>query len=109
MTEPALKILSDNVSAAHARIQKDFETINPVVGVNQGMRSAGIPADLMTIDCLKTNRRILLVLHDQQPDIVQYEYTQRDVDPSMVFQKISISEVTENKLYEWIRDYFSQP
>ena len=50
MSEGPLKALSDMVSDAHARIQASHEHINPVVKVRRGMRDAGIPADVMTIN-----------------------------------------------------------
>lgn len=72
---PALLSLSEVASETHARIQQDFADINPVIGVMQGMRRMGIPADVMSIDCLQTRKRILIVLHDKHPGLIQYQYT----------------------------------
>jgi len=105
--EQALELLSDRASAAHAQIQQDFKTINPVIGVNRGMRTIGIPADAMTIDCLVTDRRILLVLHDELPDSVRLQYTMRNDDPADEFKVVPLAELTESALYCWMRDYFS--
>ncbi|TCS43154.1 hypothetical protein [Reinekea marinisedimentorum] len=106
--EQSLELLSDRASAAHAQIQSDFKDINPIIGVNRGMRTAGIPADAMTIDCLVTDRRILLVLHDGLPDAVRLQYTLRNEDPSDEFKVIPLTEVTESALYGWMKDYFSR-
>lgn len=65
MSEESLKTLSDMASNAHARIQASYQHINPVVEVRRGMRDAGVPADVMTIDCLRTLKRINLILHDE--------------------------------------------
>ena len=107
MSEQALKAISDRITDAHTRIQQDFDFINPVVGVNRQMRTAGIPADAMTVDCLKTNRRILLILHDQQPEQVHYQFGQRDQDPGPEFKTLSLDEVSEQQLYDWMASYFS--
>ena len=107
MISPALATLSDVVTAAHTRIQQTCENINPVVGVNRGMRAQGIPADAMTIDCLVTGKRILLILHDQQSDIVSYQFTFKDQDPAEVFEAIKLSELTSSTLYDWMKSYFS--
>lgn len=102
-----LETLCDIATEAHTRIQQDFKDINPLVGVNQQMRKKGIPADAMTIDCLKSGKRIILILHDHQPDIINYQFSFKDKDPHEKFEQIQFNEVTANKLYDWIKDYFS--
>jgi len=104
-----LKLLCDIATDAHTRIQQDFKDINPVVGVSQKMRDIGVPADAMTIDCLKTGKRIILVLHDQQPDIVNYQFCFKDKDPDDEFDQLPFSKLTTQKLYDWIKTYFSSP
>jgi len=103
---PALLSLSDIASQAHEKIQQDFENINPVIGVMQGMRKMGIPADVLSIDCLGTKKRILLVLHDELPDVIRYQYTFSDQDPSDDYQQLTSREVTCETIYEWIKEYF---
>jgi hypothetical protein len=104
---PALLSLSDISSQAHEEIQFDFKDINPVIGVIQGMRKTGIPADVLTIDCLVTNKRILVVLHDLHPKIMRYQFTFIDQDPSDDYQEIVSSDVTRDIVYGWIKDYFT--
>ncbi|MCW8928841.1 MAG: hypothetical protein OQL19_01230 [Gammaproteobacteria bacterium] len=107
MSDKQLKTLCDLATEAHHLIQQNFEDINPVVGVNHKMRSNGVPADAMTIDCLKSGKRIILVLHDQQPDIIHYQFSFKDKDPDSKFESIPFNELTANTIYEWMRDYFS--
>lgn len=104
----ALSILSDIATEAHTRIQQNCENINPVVGVNRGMRAQGIPADAMTIDCLKTGKRIILILHDQEPEIIRYQFSYKVEDPSDIFEIIQLNDLTATKLYEWMKNYFSE-
>lgn len=104
---PALATLSDVATLAHTKIQQTCEHLNPVIGVNRGMRAQGIPADAMTIDCLVTGKRIILILHDQHADIVRYQFSYKDQDPSDVFEVIALSELTTTTLYDWIKNYFS--
>ncbi|WP_419810891.1 hypothetical protein [Bacterioplanoides sp.] len=103
----ALLSFSDIASEAHAKIQQDFADINPVIGVMQGMRKMGIPADVMTIDCLPNKKRILIVLHDEHPGLIQYQYTFTDQDPGNDYQAMKSSDVTSDTVYGWIKDYFS--
>ena len=108
MNEQPLAVLSDIATETHARIQKDFKDINPVVGVSRNMRSQGIPADAMTIDCLKTGKRIILILHDDNPEAVLYQFSFKAEDPADEFLSIQLSDLTVQQLYDWIQNYFSK-
>lgn len=106
MSEDPLKALSDMASEAHARIQATHEHINPVVEVRRGMRDAGIPADVMTIDCLRTCRRITLILHDEQPGVLLYQFVTIDDEVGDDFRQIALADIDTTMLFEWIQDYF---
>ena len=106
MPEAPLKTLSDRVSDAHARIQAAHEHLNPVVEVRQGMRDSGIPADVITLDCLRTQRRINLVLHDQQPGTVLYQFVTREEEVSGEFKQIDLTALSSDTLFDWMQDYF---
>ncbi|WP_148864234.1 hypothetical protein [Marinobacter fonticola] len=107
MSEQALKALSDMASDAHARIQQMYRHINPVVGVRRGMRDIGIPADAMTIDCLRTRRRIVLVLHDDDPGVLLYQFSTIDEDIGVDFQRMALADASAATLFDWMQDYFS--
>lgn len=102
MTQAPLEQLSDRISAAHQKIQAQYSDINPVVGVNRQMRSSGIPVDAFTIDCLASGKRLLLILHDHEPDVVRYQFGYRDQDPGPTFEIKPLAEVTEQALIDWI-------
>jgi len=107
MTNDPLKNLSDLITEAHTRIQQAHTDINPVVSVRRGMRDTGIPADAMTIDCLRSGKRIVLILHDQQPNTLIYQLTMVNHDSKADFKQVTLSTVTVEMLFEWMRDYFS--
>jgi hypothetical protein len=106
LTDQPLFTLSDIATDAHTRIQQDFKGIDPIIGVNRSMRKNGVPADAMTIDCLKSGKRIILILHDQQADVINYQFSFKNTDPGDKFDQIKFDELNADKLYEWIRDYF---
>ncbi|MGY5452448.1 hypothetical protein ACVFI8_16125 [Agarivorans sp. MS3-6] len=106
-SEQRLVSLTDIANVAHFRIQQDFEDIDPVIGINRSMRKNGVPADLMTIDCLKTGKRILVVLHDHSPEFISYQFTFNHQDPAGEFKEISQAAVNQAILYDWIKCYFS--
>ena len=107
MEDTPIKQLCDVVEQAHAKIQQDFKNINPVVGVNKKMRTVGIPTDFMTIDCLKSGKRILFVLHDARPEMAQYQFCLRDEDPADEFESIALQNLTVQQLYDWMKETFS--
>ena len=106
MTSEPLKTLSDLITEAHTRIQQAHADINPVVGVRRGMREKGIPADAMTIDCLRTGKRIVLILHDQQPGVLIYQFTLKDTDTDAPYQQVALNGLRVELLFDWMRDYF---
>ena len=108
MTEQ-LQILCDRATQAHERVQLKHADIDPIVGVHHKMRDAGFAADVMTIDCLKIGKRIILILHDEQPDIVNYQYSFIERDPDERFDQLALNELTATTLYDWMSSYFAQP
>lgn len=104
--DDSLKALSDMVNDAHARIQAAHEHINPVVEVRRGMRDSGIPADVMTLDCLRTRRRITLILHDEQPGILLYQFVTIDDEVGDSFQNMALAEMNTQTLFDWMQEYF---
>jgi len=106
MSEDPLKTLSDAASEAHARIQALHEHINPVIEVRRKMRDAGIPADVLTIDCHRTRRRITLILHDEQPGLVLYQFTTIDQEAGDDFQSMAMSDLDTQTLVKWMEERF---
>ncbi len=103
---PQLRKLCDITTQAHTDIQKNFSDINPIVGVSYKMRESGVPADVMTIDCLKTSKQIIIVLHDSQPEIFNYQYSFKDKNPGTKFETYAMSDLSSEVLFNWIKDYF---
>lgn len=94
------------IAEAHAKIQQDFSHIDPIVSVNTQMRKRGVPADAVTIDCLKSGKRILLIFHDEQPELVSYQFCFKDNDPYDEFEYIPHSDLTTQQLYNWMKERF---
>lgn len=106
MSEDPLKTLSDMASDAHARIQAAHQSINPVIGVRRGMRDVGIPADAMSIDCLRTQRRIMLILHDGKPGTLLYQFVTIEEEAGDDFQRMALANVKVQTLFDWMQEYF---
>ena len=107
MSVDPLKTLSDLVNDAHTQIQAALQHINPVVEVRQSMRDVGIPADVLTLDCLRTQRRITLILHDQHPGVVLYQFVTREEEVGGEFKQMALAEMSSQTLFDWMQDYFA--
>ncbi|SDU32679.1 hypothetical protein [Halopseudomonas salegens] len=105
-TDP-LQPLADMVSEAHTRIQTAHAHINPVIEVRRSMRDGGIPADVVTLDCLRTRRRITLILHDEQPGFLLYQFVTLQDEVSTEFKQMALSGVSTDLLFDWMQDYFA--
>lgn len=108
MTE-RLKVLCDLATEAHEKVQAKHRDIDPIIGVNQKLRDAGFAVDVMTMDCLKNNKRIIMILDDAKSDHLQYQFNYRDTDPEEQFDTILFQEITATTLYDWMVGYFSEP
>lgn len=108
MSDARLEALSDLVTEAHARIQQTFAHLNPVVALRRGMRDTGIPADAITIDCLASQKRIVLVLHDDQGDTLIYQFTGIDTEDDPAFRQLPWKEVTVETLFQWMAEQFGR-
>ena len=60
----------------------------------------------MTIDCLRTRRRITLILHDEQPGALLYQFVTIEDEVGDSFQSMALADVTVQTLVDWIQDYF---
>ena len=109
MPSQQLTTLCDLATEAHTRIQQKYADLDPIIGVSENMRATGVPADVMTIDCLKSRKRVLLILHDHQADLVRYQFGFIDRDPEREFEQIAFDDLTAGTLFDWIRDYFRTP
>ena len=93
--------VSDLAQLAQARIQQ-VSDIDPVIAINHGLRKSGFAADALTIVNEKTDKRILMIFHDDKQEVVDYEFGLASQDPKFEFKQIALSELTEQKLYEWM-------
>ncbi len=108
MISKQLELLWDEARQAHQRLQDAFSAMDPVIGLSQHMRKQGIPADVVLIDHARSGKRIILVLHDSQPEIVSYQLAWIEQDPENEFMNIKLKEVNADTLFNWMVEYFHQ-
>ena len=59
------------------------------------------------MDCLASGKRIVLILHDQHPGQMIYQFAMIDGDSQGGFQQMPFDQVSAGILHDWMLDYFS--
>ncbi|MFQ3264323.1 MAG: transcription antitermination factor NusA-like protein [Colwellia sp.] len=66
-----LKKLSEIVAQANDIFYERNKSVDTLMGImDKTLRKQGMQADAITIDCIATDKKIVLVLHDSKPDLV---------------------------------------
>jgi hypothetical protein len=64
--------LSEMVAKANDQFSNKFDNINTLMGImDKTLRNKGMTADAITIDCKSQNKKIVLLIHDAKPDVVE--------------------------------------
>ncbi|MEY8204363.1 MAG: hypothetical protein RPR40_04735 [Bermanella sp.] len=106
MNEHKIYQIADIAAAAQVKIQQTFKDIDPLVGISRALRKSGFAADTMTIECLLSKKRILFVLHDDHPQHIDYQFGYSNQDPGANFSRWPLEDLTQEQIFEWIKDYF---
>jgi hypothetical protein len=60
------------VAKANDQFSNKFERIETTMGImDKTLRNKGMAADAITIDCKLQNKKIVLLIHDAKPDVVE--------------------------------------
>ncbi|MEH6823236.1 MAG: hypothetical protein V7629_04900 [Motiliproteus sp.] len=108
MSNQDIYALADIAEAAQVEIQENFNQIDPIIGVSRRLRQSGFPVDVMTIDCLQSGKRITLLVNDEKPGQVSYQFGFKDRAPDRVFTDVAFQQLTRSQLCRWIQSYFSE-
>lgn len=66
-----LKNLSEIVARANDLFYSKFDNIYTIMGImDKTLRNQGMQADAITIDCITLDKKIVILIHDNKPDIV---------------------------------------
>ena len=107
MNKQDIYALAEIAEAAQIEIQARCPQIDPLIGVSRNLREAGFAVDVMTIDCLKSGKRITLLVNDDKPGQISYQFGFRDRDPGSVFSEVAFEQLSCTELCRWITEYFS--
>jgi len=64
--------ISEIVAKANDQFASKFNKIETLMGImDKALRNNGMPADAITIECTSQNKKIVVLIHDEKPDIVE--------------------------------------
>ena len=67
----SLKKLSETVAQANDLFYERNKSVDTLMGImDKTLRKQGMNADAITIDCIAIDKKIVLLLHDSKPDLV---------------------------------------
>ncbi len=74
-----LNTLSEIVAKANDLFYERNKSVDTLMGImDKTLRKQGIPADAITIDCVAMDKKIVLVLHDSKPELVDIALGNKD-------------------------------
>ena len=101
-----LKELSEVVAQANDIFYQRHKNIDTLMGImDKTLRKQGINADAITIDCITIDKKIVLVLHDSKPDMVDIALGDK---AGVIYASTEhmVTTVSINQLLTIMEDYF---
>lgn len=90
-----LKNLSEVVARANDLLYTKYENIDTIMGIiDKSLRKQGIEADAVSVDCVAIDKKILILIHDDKPEIVTIVTGNKagDIYSKTDYEKSEISE-----------------
>ena len=72
-----------------------FDNIDTLMGImDKTLRNQGMKADAITIDCIALDKKIVILIHDDKPDVVSIAMGNKegDIYSSSEYELVKISE-----------------
>jgi hypothetical protein len=76
-----LKNLSEIVAKANDLFCSKFDNVDTLMGImDKKLRNQGMKADAITIDCVSQKSKIVVLIHDDRPKVVEIALGNKDGD-----------------------------
>ncbi|WP_286266681.1 hypothetical protein [Thalassotalea atypica] len=78
---PALNELAEVIAKANDLFTQRHQKVDTVIGImDKVLRKQGMAADAVTIDAVALNKKIVFLLRDAEPDVVEVALGNKDGD-----------------------------
>jgi len=98
-----LQNLSEIVARANDLFYSKFDNIDTLMGImDKTLRNQGMEADAITIDCIALDKKIVILLHDDKPDVASIALGNKegDIYSSSEYELITLSEAAIVEIME---------
>ncbi|MDO7597487.1 MAG: hypothetical protein MUQ51_04085 [Pseudomonadota bacterium] len=103
-----LKKLSETIAEANDVFDARYKDVDTMLGImDQALRKQGIKANAVTLDCLRLNKKIVFLLHDDKPDIVDIAFGNKEGDIESTSEQ-DLNKMTVAKVIRIMEDNFLQ-
>lgn len=76
-----LKSISEMVAKASDLFSSKFDKVDTLMGImDKTLRNQGMKADAITIDCISQKKKIVVLIHDDKPDVVEVALGNKEGD-----------------------------
>jgi hypothetical protein len=76
-----LKSISEIVAKASDLFSSKFDKVDTLMGImDKTLRNQGMKADAITIDCISKKKKIVVLIHDDKPDVVEVALGNKEGD-----------------------------
>jgi len=76
-----LQNLSEIVARANDVFNSRFDKVGTLMGImDKTLRNQGMQADAITIDCIALDKKIVILIHDAKPDVVDIALGNKEGD-----------------------------
>lgn len=104
---PQIKELSEIIAQANDIYYEKNKIHDTVIGImDKVLRQQGMNADAITIDCIALDKKIVFLLHDNNPLQVDIAFGNKVGDITRSSQQ-PLSEITVSRVVEYQQDYFN--
>ena len=104
--KPKLKQLSEIIAEANDAFFVIHDHINTVVGImDKSLRKQGMNADAVSIDCLSSKEKLVFVLHDIKPIMVDIALGNHEGDITSSYEYV-LTDITVDWVVTLMKDHF---
>jgi hypothetical protein len=101
-----LKKLSEIIAKANDLFYSQFDNIDTLIGImDKNLRNQGMKADAITIDCIALNKKIVFLLYDDNPEVVNIALGNKDGD-IYSSSEYMLNEISETVIVKIMKDNF---
>lgn len=100
MSTEDLETISDRATTAQAEFKREYGEINIQAGLITSLRTQGIAADAVVLDCQNTGRRMVFMVRDAEPGKVAYQLANRNEDQEanptiLAIDKLQVADIVD--------------